>query len=361
MHPEALTILLVENDAEQSRVLLGRLTDEMHGGCSFFAADSLRHGLALLQTEAIDVVLLDLNLPDSQGLDTLEAMREHIQRLAVIVLTEQADEAFVQKAVEYGAQDYLVKGEINVPGLARNLRHAVERKRTEVALQQALDEKTLLAAAIESVTAGVIICDARLPDWPIVFSNPALTVMTGYQAAEIVGRNCRFLQGPQSDRSTVAQIRAALLERRSFHGVLLNYRKDGTSFWNELTINPVHDVKGFLTHYVGVQTDISARKASERALRESEERFRVLVESARDFGIVSFDLQGVSPLEHGRGKNLRLDGHRNDRPERRPRLHPGRPRDQPAAGRRKPPCARVAPRTNAGTGAPTAAVSGAAG
>ncbi len=136
----------------------------------------------------------------------------------------------------------------------------------------------LLAAAIDHVTTGVIIVDAQAPDWPIIFSNPAFGAITGYAHEEIVGRNCRFLQGPQTDRSVVAQIRGALRQGQAFHGELLNYCKDGTPFWNELTVSPVFDGAGQLTRYVGITHDVTAHKAAEEARFESEARFHTLTD-----------------------------------------------------------------------------------
>ncbi len=94
---------------------------------------------------------------------------------------------------------------------------------------------------------------------PLVWVNPAFTATTGYTAAEVLGTNCRFLQGLGTDREAVARIRAAVDDGRTVGETLLNFRKDGTAFWNQLTISPVHDDHGMLTHFVGVQADVTAR------------------------------------------------------------------------------------------------------
>src|SRR2546426_968726 len=94
--------------------------------------------------------------------------------------------------------------------------------------------------------------------------------MTGYAAAEALGRNCRFLQGAGTDPSAVAEIRQALKEERDLRTELLNYRKDGSSFWNELTISPLRDAKGRVTHYVGIINDRTERKRVEQHLQQVE-------------------------------------------------------------------------------------------
>ena len=165
-------------------------------------------------------------------------------------------------------------------------------QRGDLASQRTGQPTNPWATAVANVTVGVIIADAQAPDWPINFANPAFCAITGYALDEILGRNCRFLQGAGTNRDTVDQLRAALGRREPFRGELLNYKKDGTPFWNEASISPVFDEDDRLTHYVGVTNDVTARKAAEQGQQESEERFRVLVESARDFGIFTMDLQG---------------------------------------------------------------------
>ena len=124
--------------------------------------------------------------------------------------------------------------------------------------------------AIASVGVGILITDPHQPDNPIIYVNPAFERMTGYAAAEALGRNCRFLQGAGTDPSAVAEIRQALKEERDLRTELLNYRKDGSSFWNELTISPLRDAKGRVTHYVGIISDRTERKRVEQHLQQVE-------------------------------------------------------------------------------------------
>ncbi|WP_051027767.1 SpoIIE family protein phosphatase [Cellulosimicrobium cellulans] len=134
----------------------------------------------------------------------------------------------------------------------------------------ALAEAERLAVALErrAMSASDVsftIADARAPGMPLVWANPAFTATTGYTADEVLGTNCRFLQGLGTDREAVARIRAAVDDGSTVGETLLNYRKDGTAFWNQLTISPVHDDHGTLTHFVGVQADVTARVEAERS------------------------------------------------------------------------------------------------
>jgi PAS domain S-box-containing protein len=146
------------------------------------------------------------------------------------------------------------------------------------------DIDELTARALVASSVSFTISDPRRPDDPLVWVNPAFERMTGYAASEIVGRNCRFLQGPGTDRDAVQRLREALQRGEAVRAELLNYRKDGTPFWNAFTISPVVDGDNQLTHFVGVQTDITARVIAgmeyERLLT-AEREARALAERAK--------------------------------------------------------------------------------
>ena len=123
--------------------------------------------------------------------------------------------------------------------------------------------------ALDVAAEGVTIADARQPDRPLIYVNEGFERMTGYTAAEVLGRNCRFLQGPGTSADAIAEIRAALSGRRECLVEILNYRKDGSTFWNRLSITPVRDGTGTVTHFIGVQSDVTARRLAEDGLRRS--------------------------------------------------------------------------------------------
>ncbi len=123
----------------------------------------------------------------------------------------------------------------------------------------AQQEAQLRQRAVLATGLSFTVADAREPDCPLVWVNPAFTAATGYAFDEAVGRNCRFLQGEATDREEVARVRAAIEAREPIVTTLLNYRKDGLAFWNQVTITPISDAEGVVTHFVGVQTDVSGR------------------------------------------------------------------------------------------------------
>jgi phosphoserine phosphatase RsbU/P len=134
-----------------------------------------------------------------------------------------------------------------------------------------LDQLALKDRALDVAAEGITIADARQRDRPLIYANEGFERITGYPVAEVLGRNCRFLQGSRTDPAAVAEIRTALAEERECVVEILNYRKDRTAFWNRLSITPVRDRAGALTHFIGVQSDVTARREAEQALRRSKE------------------------------------------------------------------------------------------
>lgn len=134
--------------------------------------------------------------------------------------------------------------------------------------EQIDDQLLLFKRAVESVRNGICITNPRLPDNPIVYVNDAFLDMTSYKKHQILGRNCRFLQRDDRDQNAIASIREAISQEKPITTVLRNYKRDGSLFFNELTVSPVHDEKGRLINFVGVQNDITARKEAETRVSE---------------------------------------------------------------------------------------------
>ncbi len=118
----------------------------------------------------------------------------------------------------------------------------------------------ILRRSVESSNEGLLIVDARSEQQAIVYANPAFERITGYRSGEVLGRNCRFLQGEDRQQPEVLQLREAIATRRDCTVTLRNYRKNGTMFWNRLRIAPVRDHKGEVTHFIGLQQDITEQK-----------------------------------------------------------------------------------------------------
>lgn len=125
----------------------------------------------------------------------------------------------------------------------------------------------LLQYAVMDSRDGIVIVDARAVDAPLIFVNPAFLRMTGYTEHECVGHNCRFLQDGHIDAGQRETMRRAIDNGKGFSEVLANYRKDGTLFWNELSVSPIHDENGAVTHFIGFQKDVTQRILLNEQLR----------------------------------------------------------------------------------------------
>ena len=125
-------------------------------------------------------------------------------------------------------------------------------------------------AAVKTTRMPMVVTDPHQPDNPIIFCNDAFSFMTGYAEHEIVGSNCRFLQGPETDRDTVRDIAQAIERQQETSVEIINYKKNGSAFWNALFISPVRDKAGKLLYFFGSQLDVSRRRDAEDALRQAQ-------------------------------------------------------------------------------------------
>ena len=145
------------------------------------------------------------------------------------------------------------------------------------------DELAVLRRALDLSGIGFTLADPRLPDFPLVYVNQSFLAITGYTADEVLGRNCRFLQGRDTDPGPIDKLRRAIADGRPATVELRNYRKDGTPFWNEVHIAPVRDDRGEVVRYVGVQIDVTAHREEQRlrfAAQDAERRSTFLAEAS---------------------------------------------------------------------------------
>jgi PAS domain S-box-containing protein len=149
------------------------------------------------------------------------------------------------------------------------------------------DRLSLFTEALDGAAQGITIADVRQADDPLIYVNETFTETTGYEPTEALGRNCRFLQGEETAESAVTRMREAIAQREPTTVEVLNYRRDGSTFWNRVHLLPVRDEDGTVTHYVGFQRDVTDRIQREQEL----ERYRALVQAAGD-PIYTLDADG---------------------------------------------------------------------
>lgn len=165
-----------------------------------------------------------------------------------------------------------IRGHDELGALARDMETASQAIVNYIAQRDKAEADLMVRnRALEASVNGVVMCDALQADHPVIYVNPAFERMTGYSAQDMIGQNCRFLQGDDRNQAAIEQVSNALQQHRSVSVELRNYRKDGTLFWNELRVAPIRDESGAVTHFVGIQTDITERKKNEQVLQQSHQ------------------------------------------------------------------------------------------
>ncbi|MBN2224189.1 MAG: PAS domain S-box protein [Deltaproteobacteria bacterium] len=308
MTENEMRILLIE-DSPWDRRLIGDMLAEMKEEAFVLStADDLAEGKRLLDIGEIDLVLLDLILPDSEGLDTLHAVLKAAPSVPIVVCSAISNKETALRAVSEGAQDYLIKGDINPSMLVRAIRYARERKRGEEALKTAHDQLeirvkkrtaeltetnellrkeiverkaveeslTSLRKAVESSAVGITITDLS---GIIIYTNPAEAAMHGYTVDELIGFPARMLAPEKIRREMTAE------EINAMEGMTretVNIRKDGATFPISRTTDVVREQNGHPIFVVSISEDITEKRRAEAKIRESEERYRDLVDNMQD-------------------------------------------------------------------------------
>jgi PAS domain S-box-containing protein len=194
--------------------------------------------------------------------------------LPVLLLVPERDggrgDAWLVEALEGPVDDVLV-----VPAPRHELDARVEAL---LRVRRQSQRLALYRRAMDETTVGISISDPSQSDNPLVYVNDAFVEITGYDSEAVLGRNCRFLQGPDTDEETVAELRAAVDDKQPVSVEILNYRADGEPFWNRLTISPVRGRSGDVSHFVGFQQDVTDQVERGRALEEYE----TIVETATE-------------------------------------------------------------------------------
>ncbi len=173
---------------------------------------------------------------------------------------------------------------------------AVERDRQQAQLR-------LLERAINASSNGIFISDALASDAALLYVNPGFERLTGYSASDALGQSIHFLAGPDTDPQPQRELRAALFRGSEFHASLRYYRQDGSEFWNDLYIAPVRDAQGYLTHFIGVQTDITERKRVEAALRSERDLLNGIMQTSVA-AIVVLDARGRITFANDQAEKL---------------------------------------------------------
>ncbi len=305
-----LTCLLIEDNESDARLVQYLLEDADGAALAFTHATTLAEALDLLARESYDVILLDLTLPDSNGLETLERIHRARADIAIVVLTGIDATDVAIGAVQRGAQDYLVKGRGDGQLVKRSILYAVERHRA--------NQRLLLAeAAFRNIDTGIMVTDAA---GKVVRVNEAFTRTTGYGADEVLGGQPNILRSGLHEPSFYDSLWRQLRDHGAWEGEIWNRRKDGRVYPEWLRINVVTDEGGGIAGYVAIFSDITFRRRAEQELLRqattdsltglaNRQLFNRLLSSTieqatrykRDAALLFLDLDGFKILNDSKG------------------------------------------------------------
>ncbi|KKO46823.1 hypothetical protein WG68_02440 [Arsukibacterium ikkense] len=216
---------------------------------------SCQHILGYRADELVGKAYIDFVHPDDKAISEKEAS----QIVDVGKLARGFRNRYIRKD---GQVVHLMWNGNYVP--SQGLMYLIARNFNDIV--KAEQELRLFKRAVDATSNGVIIADLTKPDQPVSYVNAAFEKLTGYSAAEIIGQNCRVLQGAEPDYVAVNQMRHAIANRLECSVILKNYRKDKSLFWNQLFLAPVPDDSGQISHYIGIQTDMTGQKRYEQEL-----------------------------------------------------------------------------------------------
>ncbi|WP_297884404.1 bacterio-opsin activator domain-containing protein [uncultured Halorubrum sp.] len=238
--------------------------------------DTAASAVAKATTGEYDCVVSEYALSGDDGVALATAIEESDAGVPVVMFTATEEEGVPEAAFENGVDRFLQKnGSASIDKLVSDVSTVCSGVPTSEPRQDVSEHEPTAAEvtrAVEDAPIGISISDPDLPDYPLVYVNDAWKDHTGYPVEEALGRNPRFLQGPGTDPETVEEIAEALGNEEEVTVEIRNYRRDGTPFWNELTVAPIYDEDGDLAHYVGFQNDVSERKEAERLAQERAEK-----------------------------------------------------------------------------------------
>jgi PAS domain S-box-containing protein len=256
---EALRLFLVENEDDVAFLVRKSLERAGH------VVTTCRTGadaLIVLSNSIFNLVLLDNRLPDMYGLDLLRQLHNEKISTPVLIMTAYGDEQLARDVLRAGALDYIKKDDALtfLSDLPKRVSETVQRHR----LQQL---NQLLIEALESARDGILITDLQAT---MLHVNKALETMTGYDRQEMLGETPRLFKSGVHDRAFFANLWQSVLGRHSWQGELTNRRKDGTLYDVSMTVSPIVNRQGQLTHFVAIYRDISEHKQLERQLRQAQ-------------------------------------------------------------------------------------------
>lgn len=275
-----IEILLIEDNPGDAALIEDMLEEFSSFPYELKNAATLNEGLNLLKENSFDVILADLGLPDSDGIDTFLEIHARNSRIPIIILTGMTDERLGINAVKQGAQDYLVKGQVDGKLLIRSIQYSIERKKSEEKIQN-------LANVVESSNDAIITksLDGIITSW-----NKGAEQIYGYSAEEALGKPADFLIPSELNNESKRLLEMVKRGEKVHQYETSRVRKDGRIIDVSMTLSPIFDISGELAAVSIIARDITESKKAEERLQRSEERYRIIAEQTGQL-IYEYDIE----------------------------------------------------------------------
>jgi len=276
-------ILLVEDNYDDFELMEHYLATYKEAGLLLEHSDCLAAALSRLQRGGIDLILLDLSLPDSQGIETVKKICLSAPEIPIIVLSGMVDTKIAMESLTYGAEDYLIKGSFNTASLVHSINYALARHIAREANER-------LATIVEASSDAII---GKTLNGTITSWNKGAAKLFGYSAEEATGKSVGLIFPPESsaELTSILSTIASGETIRNLETVRLN--KNGDKIDILATISPIRRADGTVTSAAAIDRDITERKHAQKVLQESEERYRLIVAGVKDYAIFMLDPNGL--------------------------------------------------------------------
>jgi two-component system cell cycle sensor histidine kinase/response regulator CckA len=290
-------ILLLEDNLRDRQLLEKTLMNEGLV-CQITHAKSKEEFQAALEQAKYDLIISDFTIPAYSGIAALTASRELQPDTPFIFVAETIGEEQAVESLKSGAADYVLKERLN--GLGQAVRRALREAKEQKERHRAAEQVRVQSSALEAVANGIILTD---PAGKILFANKAFCAMTGYALEEILGKTPGFLNSGKHDADFFRELWNTILKGRVWQGELINRRKDGTFYNEEMTITPIQGTNGEISHFISVKQDITKRKQRKEQLHQA----RKMEAIGQLAGGIAHDFNNLLTVIHGNVQLVLMD------------------------------------------------------
>lgn len=285
-----INVLLVEDNPGDAVIINEMFREIPQIQFNIFHAQRLSEGAEAISENDFHIILLDLQLPDSQGPQTFNQIHNLAPEIPIIILTGLEDEDFAIEIVGEGAQDYLVKGQVDSKLLARCINYSIERKHIEHRLRESEEKYRLM---VEKIHSGVFFVNSKNE---LSYVNNQMAKMLGFTVTEMLNKDISQFTNPEGESCFKKHLQKVKKGREFREKLAKTYEleflnKNGSSFWVLVSTNPLFKPNGEYLGAISIMTDISSRKGIEKSLMDA------MIEKDRDFFMIMGNMvEAMKPL-----------------------------------------------------------------